>query len=966
MGQELEKLDVVIDANVVPINTALMKASQNLRVFGQTATSSMVTAQTGVKNLTGSVNTLANAFKGFLALAAVGAVVAGIKKASDAYGEAEEAATRLNNAVAANTKLNASASQELQNYASKLQLITRFDDDAINKATATMLQFTHSLDVKQIEALQRAAIGLADTTGMDLDAAFKKIGISVGTNTNALKKWGITLTDGASESKRLQEITEQLGGKFDQAVANSDTLTGAQAKLNNQIGEVWESLGKMTQAFGLNKEETDKATIAVTGFVDFLTKHLPDVENFATQTKSAFAIMAQAIVGDFANIQRAILSTTLAKDKFRLSVLENTPLGAIAGNQQVTQARKNVLAGEEAMRQNDQLQRKLMGNWGASDHSAPRPDATVGRDAAHSASVTDSNGSKKSSLHLQSIGIGGFQLDKTAAENFRAADKAFYDHYGRHIAVISAYRDAIKNAAVGGAPNSNHLKGKSFDIAQSDIAKASPYLNWAGFKALGGKYFNPKTGKYQSEDNHFNFTGSEVEYQKPELTDAQKNKNQVAEDVHKAVGSLPGFKDIFNMDVIYKFRDESRNVIAQINEQLVSKGKELTESLKTPFEKYNETIKGYKDLLDSGNISQETYNKAISEANDILGGYKNTQDKFNDIQKRYQENLALINGMQGENVDKLKLIQRATREATEATRDLNKELDQQTLNRQLRQDAKNPLNSIGRGLQGASGLPGFFFKSDQEKRETPLYNKRRKEIDDSFGGKTSEKDGLTPEQVEDRQKQIDALAESFTAVGQQAQAGFQYAGQALGQFGNMFSQTMVNGIMSGNFAWKELGKSMIAAIAGAIIKLTAFIAIAAGAAAIAMALPFGQFHAAQVFADTFHLLAGFGGGGGKGGSKPGRAFGGPMSPNQPYLVGERGLELFVPNGSGLMINNRQLNQQQQSITVQNNITIQPGLDAAIEAGTRRALNAELSNITNATVKSITQDAKHRRTFGMQK
>ena len=39
---------------------------------------------------------------------------------------------------------------------------------------------------------------------------------------------------------------------------------------------------------------------------------------------------------------------------------------------------------------------------------------------------------------------------------------------------------------------------------------------------------------------------------------------------------------------------------------------------------------------------------------------------------------------------------------------------------------------------------------------------------------------------------------------------------------------------------------------------------------------------------------------------PARAFGGPVSAGQPFLVGERGPELFVPPRTGRVVSNNQL------------------------------------------------------------
>ncbi len=57
-------------------------------------------------------------------------------------------------------------------------------------------------------------------------------------------------------------------------------------------------------------------------------------------------------------------------------------------------------------------------------------------------------------------------------------------------------------------------------------------------------------------------------------------------------------------------------------------------------------------------------------------------------------------------------------------------------------------------------------------------------------------------------------------------------------------------------------------------------------------------------ADLGGLFGGGGGGGGLGGlvaglfGAPGRAIGGPVAPGRPFLVGERGPELFVPASAG--------------------------------------------------------------------
>jgi DNA repair exonuclease SbcCD ATPase subunit len=58
-----------------------------------------------------------------------------------------------------------------------------------------------------------------------------------------------------------------------------------------------------------------------------------------------------------------------------------------------------------------------------------------------------------------------------------------------------------------------------------------------------------------------------------------------------------------------------------------------------------------------------------------------------------------------------------------------------------------------------------------------------------------------------------------------------------------------------------------------------------------------------------------------GGKPPGRAFGGPVTGARPYIVGERGPELFVPNSSGTIVPNSRMGGGGTSIVINVNSTI---------------------------------------------
>jgi phage-related minor tail protein len=58
-----------------------------------------------------------------------------------------------------------------------------------------------------------------------------------------------------------------------------------------------------------------------------------------------------------------------------------------------------------------------------------------------------------------------------------------------------------------------------------------------------------------------------------------------------------------------------------------------------------------------------------------------------------------------------------------------------------------------------------------------------------------------------------------------------------------------------------------------------------------------------------------------------RATGGPVAKNTPYMVGERGPELFIPNGSGKIVKNSDLGSQ--GVTVVQNINVTTGVQQTV-------------------------------------
>jgi len=92
------------------------------------------------------------------------------------------------------------------------------------------------------------------------------------------------------------------------------------------------------------------------------------------------------------------------------------------------------------------------------------------------------------------------------------------------------------------------------------------------------------------------------------------------------------------------------------------------------------------------------------------------------------------------------------------------------------------------------------------------------------------------------------------------------------------------------------------------------------------------------------------------GIKRGAAIGGPVERNKPYLVGEKGPELMVPNGAGRVIPNNKLGGSGTVINQSINVT----------TGVQQTVRAEIMNlmpqITNAAKAAVAQERQRGGSF----
>jgi len=173
-------------------------------------------------------------------------------------------------------KINRQVSQSLQQqgiYTDQLSQQYNSIADAVerkNGADASQLKSGMALaqgflqETEITEELATAVTDLATAKGMDLKAAFEVVSKSIGTNTNALSKYGVEIDSSASKSEKMQAVIDQLNSRFGgQAQAAADST-------NIMIKQ----FGKVTEEFGSRfAPAVNFAADKLASFFDFMSKN---------------------------------------------------------------------------------------------------------------------------------------------------------------------------------------------------------------------------------------------------------------------------------------------------------------------------------------------------------------------------------------------------------------------------------------------------------------------------------------------------------------------------------------------------------------------------------------------------------------------------------------------------------------------------------------------------------------------
>lgn len=198
----------------------------------------------GMNQQANPVNALTSSLKGlvgaYLGIRGIQAVVNYTMQSTEAFRTQERAVLSLNNTLANAGIYSEQYSQHIQELARSIQSYSNYGDEAIIKAQA--LGQAYIGQTKITDQLTKATVDFAAATGMDLDQAFTLVGKSIGSPTNALRRYGIELNKNMTDSEKMAAIAIQLGNRYE---GQAKQMADASTQLKNAVGDLAEAFGSI-------------------------------------------------------------------------------------------------------------------------------------------------------------------------------------------------------------------------------------------------------------------------------------------------------------------------------------------------------------------------------------------------------------------------------------------------------------------------------------------------------------------------------------------------------------------------------------------------------------------------------------------------------------------------------------------------------------------------------------------------
>lgn len=320
--------------------------------------------------LGGVVGEVGKMAAGFLtAQAVIGGVQSGFRAltafVSDsvtAYIEADAAQSKLTGALRAQSMAVPSVVSHYRELASEFQRTTAFEDDLITSTQAMLVQIGGVMP-SQMQGALTATTDLAAGLGIDLEQATMLVARAAAGHTEALGRYGITVSESALKSEGfgavLGAVNEKFGGQAQQQV---DTYAARLAQMTNTWGDVKEAVGKflvtnelvtfafnaLAKAVSHTDEVSGKSLVSITALYALLTRDPVGARALS---------MLEEYVGYLNDIQAAADRMKALKNPFQLP--DDPMVGIMArANAEFEKWRKELDAGRKAAKEAAEEQKR--------------------------------------------------------------------------------------------------------------------------------------------------------------------------------------------------------------------------------------------------------------------------------------------------------------------------------------------------------------------------------------------------------------------------------------------------------------------------------------------------------------------------------------------------------------------------------------------------------------------------------
>jgi hypothetical protein len=270
-----------------------------------------------------SASSISNAFTGAAAAIAaafsVDAIVNFGQQSINAFVEAENASNKLRTTIVTLGGEGEAAFDRLNAQAEKLAQTTLFDDEDIRNAQAQLSVF--GLTADEIERFTPALLEFATVSGQDLNGAVTQLGGAINGLGRGLDKYGISVSQSATQTENFNSILQGLVRFEGQAAAATETLGGRLIQKKKQVEELQESIGdKLVPVY----EALGKAQLGVISFFESLATVISENQNifkalipllvlYTTTVTRAAAASAAAAIAERAKAIATGISNTVTR-----------------------------------------------------------------------------------------------------------------------------------------------------------------------------------------------------------------------------------------------------------------------------------------------------------------------------------------------------------------------------------------------------------------------------------------------------------------------------------------------------------------------------------------------------------------------------------------------------------------------------------------------------------------------------